>query len=167
MPWYCLKTQPKREQIAARSIQAQDLARVYAPELIISRKTRAGKKRFRESLFPGYIFVNTELKESYRAIKFATGASNFVCKGLNPVEVSDHLIQKLRDSYAGDEPAIVPDASLTPGTEIEIIEGAFKGENGLVIASLSSKNRIKVLLEFLGRDIEIDIPIHTAFASSN
>lgn len=50
-----------------------------------------------------------------------------------------------------------PDLSVEPGAEIEFITGSLKGLNGKVLAQLTAQNRIKILLEFLGREITVEV----------
>ncbi|HBR92535.1 MAG TPA: hypothetical protein DEA90_00030, partial [Opitutae bacterium] len=50
-----------------------------------------------------------------------------------------------------------PDLSIEPGAEIEVITGSLKGMNGKVLAQLTAKNRIQVLLEFLGQEITVEV----------
>ena len=45
--------------------------------------------------------------------------------------------------------------ALKPGTEIEFVSGALKGLNGKVLASLPATERISILLDLLGREVEV------------
>ena len=54
--WFCLRTQTKREHIAAAILDRLDEVEVFCPRISQVKKTRAGKKRFVEAMFPGYIF---------------------------------------------------------------------------------------------------------------
>ncbi|MGB0371597.1 MAG: transcription termination/antitermination protein NusG [Opitutales bacterium] len=164
MSWYCIRTQPKREQVAAGHIAARGLAEVYAPELLIERKTRTGKKRFRESLFPSYIFVETENYENVDTLGLVPGVSRLVRRGVDPVVVSSALIEELRTEYPGEQLTIAVPDELLPDTPVDIVEGCFQGESARVIGTLPSGDRIRILLEFLGRDIAIDIPAEAALA---
>jgi transcription antitermination factor NusG len=49
-----------------------------------------------------------------------------------------------------------PDLSVVEGAEIEFVAGSLKGLNGKVLAQLPAKNRIQILLEFLGREITVE-----------
>lgn len=56
--WFCLRSQPKHEKIAAthllRTIAGIE---VFSPRLRIRRQTRRGVVWFVEALFPGYLFA--------------------------------------------------------------------------------------------------------------
>lgn len=49
------------------------------------------------------------------------------------------------------------DPSIEAGADVEFVSGSLKGLNGKVLAQLPAKNRIQVLLEFLGREITVDV----------
>lgn len=50
-----------------------------------------------------------------------------------------------------------PDLSVKLGAEVEFITGTLKGLNGKVLAQLNAQNRIKILLELLGREITVEV----------
>ena len=50
--WFCLKTQPKHEKLAAQLLRAQADLEVFSPLLRFQRVTVSGKKWFEEALFP-------------------------------------------------------------------------------------------------------------------
>jgi hypothetical protein len=41
--------------------------------------------------------------------------------------------------------------SLQPGMEVTVSEGAFLGSNGIVVRVLPARQRVQILLDFLGR----------------
>ena len=47
------------------------------------------------------------------------------------------------------------DQAHQPGAQIEFVSGSLKGLNSTVLASLSSSERVNILLEFLGREIQV------------
>ena len=49
------------------------------------------------------------------------------------------------------------DCSVKVGQSVEIIEGPFQGLEVVVTNLLPAKERIRVLFEFLGRPLEIEI----------
>lgn len=167
MSWYCLRTQPKREQVAARQIEARSLAEVYAPELLVVRKTKHGKKRFREALFPGYIFFRTSNYDALGCLEHQPGVSHIVRCGDTPACVDESLIEELQAVYSDKEVTMVSPPELLPGTPVDIVEGSFRGERAHVVGALPSGERVRVLLEFLGRGVEISIPTASAFIASN
>ena len=51
------------------------------------------------------------------------------------------------------------DPELRIGDSVQIAEGAFQGLQAVVTQLLPAKERVKVLLEFLGRSVEAEICI--------
>jgi transcription antitermination factor NusG len=151
--WHCLRTQIKREHIAASFLRQVDGIDVFCPRINILKKTRAGKKRFIEALFPGYIFAEFNYAEQRRLVMHTQGVTSIVENGSRRV-VPEDVIAELKASL-GDELIEAPDPSLEVGAKIEFVSGSLKGLNGKVLARLTSGDRVKVLLDFLGRDIEV------------
>jgi transcriptional antiterminator RfaH len=60
-------------------------------------------------------------------------------------------------SRVGSEEVVTVDWSVKVGQTVEIIEGPFQGLEVLVTHLLPAKERIRVLFEFLGRSIEMEI----------
>lgn len=153
LEWFCLRTQTKREHIAAAILSNIDGVEVFCPRISQIKKTRAGKKRFTEAMFPGYIFAKFSLRDNYRRVIHTQGVSRLVEQG-DRRAVPEKIIEDLRSSLP--EGIIeAPDLSIEPGAEVEIITGSLKGLNGKVLAQLPSANRIQVLLDFLGREITV------------
>src|SRR5258707_3918560 len=55
--WFCLKTQPKREHLAAIMLRRQFSVECFSPRLRFRRMTRRGPVWFVEAMFPGYLFA--------------------------------------------------------------------------------------------------------------
>ena len=55
--WYCARTKPKHEHIAAANVRRNLGLEVFHPRLRIERTTRRGLVRNVETLFPCYIFI--------------------------------------------------------------------------------------------------------------
>lgn len=153
--WFCLRTQTKREHIAAAILDRLDAVEVFCPRISQVKKTRTGKKRFVEAMFPGYIFAKFHYHTHSRQVVHSQGITRMVELGDRRV-IPEKIIQDLQASLP--EGIIeAPDLSIEPGAEIEVITGSLKGFNGKVLAQLSAKNRIQILLEFLGREITVDV----------
>jgi transcriptional antiterminator RfaH len=148
--WYCARTQPKHEHIAAGSVRSRLGLEVFNPRLRIERSTRRGVVRVVEPLFPCYIFIQCDLAEKFDAIRHVTGISSLVRFGHKIPTVPEEVIDELRQCFELDEPMGVEDR-LQPGAEVVVGEGPFLGSHGLVVRSLPGRQRVQILLDFLGR----------------
>ena len=155
LEWFCLRTQTKREHIAAAILSKIESVEVFCPRISQIKKTRTGKKRFTEAMFPGYIFAKFAYRDHFRRVMHTQGVSGIVGQG-DRRAVPEQIVVELQNSLP--EGIIeAPDLSIEPGAEIEFISGSLKGLNGTVLAQLPAKNRVNVLLEFLGNQITVAV----------
>ena len=153
--WFCLRTQTKREHIAAAILSRMSALEVFCPRISQVKRTRTGKKRFVEAMFPGYIFAKFHYPTHYRQVVHSQGITRMVELGDQRV-IPDRIIQDLKASIP-EGILEATDLSIEPGAEVEMVAGSLKGLNGKVLARLPAKNRIQILLEFLGREIKIEV----------
>ena len=150
LAWYCARTKPKHEHIAAANLQKNLGLEVFNPRLRVERATQRGLMRVVEPLFPCYLFVRCQLAESMDTIRHVTGISSLVHFGLRIPVVPDETVEELRQCIESEEPMAVQDG-LVPGAEVAIAEGSFLGFTGMVVRALPSVRRVQILLDFLGR----------------
>ena len=68
----------------------------------------------------------------------------------------DVVIAGMRE-LSGEQEVVVFDPELRIGDAVQIAEGAFQGLQAIVTQLLPAKERVKVLLDFLGRPVEAEI----------
>ncbi len=152
--WYCLRTQTKREHIASSILATLEEVEVFCPRISQVKKTRTGKKRFVEAMFPGYIFAKFNYADKCRIVMHSQGVSRIVEHGGRRV-VPESVIDDLQASVP-EGVIVAPDPSLEAGADVEFVSGSLKGLNARVLAALPSGQRVQVLLDFLGREIQIE-----------
>jgi len=145
-----VRTQPKHEHIAAATLSRNLGLEVFHPRLRLERATRRGLVRVVEPLFPGYLFVRCMLGESLDEIRYVNGVSSLVHFGQKIPVVPETVIEELRQCFEAEEPMSVEER-LYPGAEVTVAEGAFMGFSGIVVRVLPARQRVQILLEFLGR----------------
>jgi transcriptional antiterminator RfaH len=150
LAWYCARTKPKHEHIAAANLQKNLKLPVFHPRLRVERVTRRGMMRVVEPLFPCYIFVHCSLAESLDDIRHVNGISSLVHFGKRVPVVPDVAIDELRRCFETEEPMPVSDG-LEIGAEVIIAGGAFLGYSAKVVRALPAVRRVQILLDFLGR----------------
>src|SRR5881628_3102779 len=107
--WYCARTQPKHEHIAAAGLARNLGLEVFHPRLRMERSTQRGVVRVIEPLFPCYVFVRCRLEEQLDAIRYVTGISSLVHFGGKIPSVSDAVVDELRDCFEAEEPMSASD----------------------------------------------------------
>ena len=148
--WYCVRTQPKHEHISAATLTRHLGLEVFHPRLRLERATRRGVVRVVEPLFPCYLFVRCSLGERLDEIRYINGISSLVHFGGKIPVVPEAVIDELKQCFEADEPIAVED-HLYPGADVTVAEGAFQGFSGIVVRLLPARQRVQILLEFLGR----------------
>jgi len=153
--WYCVRSQLKHEHIAAGQLQLLPGVDVFCPRVRFQRATRRGKVWFTEAMFPNYLFARFGLRD-LRLIKSTQGVAGVVHFGDYFAPVPDAVIADLRTRLDDSDLKVFPDA-VQPGDEVVIADGTFMGITAVVQRLLPAKDRVRVLLEFLGRPVETEM----------
>jgi transcriptional antiterminator RfaH len=155
--WFCLKAQPKREHLAAIGLNRQLKIECFSPRLRFRKLTTRGTMWFVEAMFPGYLFARFNYSEQHRWVESSPGIQRIVQFGDQVATLNSDIIDGLRQS-AGAEEIVTIDPKIEVGQSVQIAEGPLQGMEALVVRLLPAKERIRVLLSFLGRSVETEIP---------
>jgi len=154
--WYCVRTKPKHEHIAAATLRKNMELETFLPRLRIERPTRRGPVRSIEPLFPCYVFVHCVIEERLDEIKHANGISGVVHFGGKIPVIADSIIEELQNCFEADELMTV-EHRLTPGCEVSVAGGAFDGMRAHVLRNMPAKRRVQILLDFLGQPTPVEV----------
>lgn len=155
--WFCLKTQPKHEHIAATTLRRHLNIDCFAPRVRFKKATRRGAVWFVEPMFPGYVFAEFVYPAHHRRVQHSPGVQCLVHFGDYVATLAPEVVALLRKK-AGDEEIVTFDPEIQVGQPVQITEGPFQGLEALVTRLVPARERIRVLLEFLGRTVETEIP---------
>src|SRR5690348_1247858 len=150
LAWYCARTKPKHEHIAAANLRKYLGMEVFHPRLRVERSTRRGLVRTVEPLFPCYIFLHCAIEDKLDAIRYTNGVSSIVHFADKIPTVSDTIIHELQQCFDAGEPMPVEER-LLPGADVVLGEGAFFGMRASVLRVMPAGRRVQVLLDILGR----------------
>lgn len=156
LPWYCVKTRPRQEQVVKRKLQTNLGIEVFCPLLRFERARRSGRVRVVEAMFPGYLFAKFSHEAQHRRVATTNGVSALVAFGGVPAVVPEEVIQELRMAVADGE-IIEISPAVQVGEEVQVLEGPFRGIRALVTQVLPARARITVLLELLGMEREVEV----------
>lgn len=160
--WYCLRAQTKREHIAAASLRGLEGVEVLCPRLRFRKTTRRGKVWWVEPLFPGYLLAKFDLGEQGRAVGYANGVTRILSFGERTPAVPDGFVEDLRRELARSSEegeVLCVQVSVEPGDEVELAEGPLRGASGRVIDVAPAKDRVRILVEFLGQEQPVDVDL--------
>ena len=148
--WFCLRSHPKREHIAAAHLRLLDGVEVFNPRLRIKKATRRGVVTFVESLFPNYLFARFNPEFAFTTVRYSPSVSTIVHFGLQITSVPENVIEDLRGEF-GESETIDCEQHVSEGDIVTISQGPFYGMTAKVLRVLTPHQRVEVLLEFLGR----------------
>lgn len=153
--WFCVRTQTKREHIAAKHLRELEGIEVFCPRIKYRKATRRGKIWWLEPLFPGYILAKFNLQEMERAVTFCQGVRGLVRFGSEIPHVPEtfvtSLIEQVHQQSSDEKELITVSPNLAIGDEVEIANGPFQGMIGTIQEVAPATERVKILLEFLGQ----------------
>lgn len=165
--WYGVRAQTKREHIAAQHLRTLEQVEVFCPRLRYRKATRRGKIWWIEPMFPGYLLARFNLEAMERTVTFTQGVRGLVRFGSGIPPIPAPFVEAIRSqtlAYSAQQDCNDPEClTLTPdllaGDEIEVAHGPLQGMSGTVVQILPAAERVKILLEFLGRPniIEVDL----------
>lgn len=156
LAWYCARTKPKHEHIAAANVHRNLGLEVFHPRLRVNRATKRGAVCVVEPLFPCYIFVRCILTETLNDLRYTAGVSTVVHFGQKIPAVPDLIIEELQECF-GTEELMTVDDEFRPGSEVLISDGAFVGMSAFVLRVLPARQRVQVLIDMLGRPTPVEV----------
>ena len=157
LAWFCLRAQPKHEHIAAAHLRKEPDIEVYLPRIRFRRATRRGPVWFTEALFPNYLFARFDLAACLRGVCHTRGVRGVVHFGDRWSIVPEAVIEELRATVGADRVHVIRE-ELQSGEAVQIAGGVFHGLRAVITRVMPSRERVAVLLEFLGRQTTVELP---------
>ena len=158
LQWFALRSKPNKEEALWREALARGFE-VFYPQLHVKPKNpRSRKKR---PYFPGYLFVQLDLRQSgYSTFAWMPHSLGLVSFGAEPAEVPHALVQAIRnrvDQINGDGGEQLH--GLKTGEIVVIQDGPFAGQEAIFDTRISGNERVRVLLSLLrGRQMPLVLP---------
>ena len=166
LAWFCIRSQAKHEHIAAAHLRQEGDVEVYLPRIRFKRATRRGPVWFTEALFPSYLFVRFDLAADLRKVRHARGVRGVVHFGDRWPVIPDAVIEEMRATVGADQVCVI-DETLHPGETVQIAGGVFHGLQAVVTRVIPSRERVAVLLEFLGRQTTVEVALESVVREGN
>jgi transcriptional antiterminator RfaH len=157
--WYCVRSQPKHEHIAAANLRRGANIDVFSPRLRIRRALPHGPIWVSEALFPGYFFAFFNLATGLDQVRYTSGVKHVVHFGGRCPAIAREVIEELR-ARAGENEVVEHITEFLPGDELEIVQGPFHGLTVVVQRHMPAAQRVRVLLDLLGRPTAVEL--HTS-----
>ena len=160
--WFCVRCQTKREHIAAGHLREIEGIEVFCPRLRYRKATRRGKIWWVEPMFPGYVLAKFPMEEMERAVTYCQGVRGLVKFGSEIPSVPESFVEAIKSEIrnrkdATEDELVTLSPTIEPGDEVEVATGPFQGMQGTVISVPNGTERVKILLEFLGKPHAVDM----------
>ena len=92
----------------------------------------------------------------HRQVRYAHGVSGIVRFADHYPTIEEGALAQLRD-HTGITEIRELSYELSQGDQVKIVNGTFTGLEAVVTQVLPAKERVKVLMDFLGRQIEAEV----------
>jgi transcriptional antiterminator RfaH len=158
--WFCLRSQPKHEHIAAQHLRCMDDVQVLNPRVRFKRATRLGKVWVTEAMFPSYLFARFDFNSALARVNYAPGVKSVVHFGTGYPFIPDPVIDELRATLGDNELRVIAD-DIEPGDAVKLLGEPFHGLHAVVTRIMPGRQRVLVLLDFLGRQTPVEVGMET------
>ena len=153
--WYVLHTKSRFENVVNGGLGKKSIE-VFLPKITVRSKRRDRKAMIRIPLFPGYLFVKTDLApDSHLDIVKTAGAVRLIGSKQGPVSVPEETIDSLKIMVTGDH-SVTTGSSLKKGDKVLVVSGPFVGVTGTFIR-YGGKGRVVVNIEALGQYAGVEV----------
>ena len=153
--WYALYTKPKHEFKAETQLTSCGIE-YFLPTIIRVKQWSDRKKKVKEPLFSGYIFVYGNEKDRLIALEQYAVVRSIFFEG-RPAIVPNWQIENLQKMLEKGEDIIVTE-QLTVGSNVRIISGPFKDIEGIVYESSNQDKMLSITVDLLRRSVIVKIP---------
>ncbi len=153
--WYVLHTKSRFENVVNDGLIKKSME-VFLPKIRVKSKRRDRKVMLRVPLFPGYMFVKTDLNpyEHVEILK-TTGAVRLIGNKNGPIPVPEETIESLMIMVKGDN-QVSTGNRIKKGERVIVVSGPFAGVTGIFVR-YKGKGRVVVNIEALGQFAGIDV----------
>lgn len=153
--WYVLHTKSRFENVVSESLIKKSME-AFLPKVQVRSKRRDRKMMIRIPLFPGYLFVKTNLDPSeHIEIVKTVGVVRMVGNKDGPISVPQETVDSLKIMVKGDN-AVVTGSRFRKGDRVIVVYGPFAGVVGTFVR-YGGKGRVVVNIEALGQYAGVDV----------
>ena len=155
--WYVLHTKSRFENVVNEGLFKKSID-VFLPKITVASRRKDRKKMIRVPLFPGYVFVRSDLSPTHHLeIVKTVGAVKLVGNNQGPVPVPDETVGSLKIMVASDQ-TVSTGYQFHKGDRVLVVEGPFAGVVG-IFERYGGQGRIVVHIEALGQFAAVEVDI--------
>src|SRR5687768_7807321 len=114
------------------------------------------RKPVERRVFPGYILVEMKMDEdSWYVVRNTPGVTGFVGMGNDPTPLRAEEVKQIMVRMSEESPKIK--VTFKVGQKVRIVDGPFNDFIGMVAAIDSDKSKVRVMVNFFGRDTPVEL----------
>jgi len=153
--WYVIHTRSRFENVVSDGLAKKSL-NAFLPKHQVRSKRRDRRAVIRVPLFPGYVFVNSDLHpEEHLSILKTVGVVRIVGNKDGPLPVPEETVESLKIMVAGGE-SIATGRRFKKGDRVIVVDGPFVGVTGYFLR-YRGKGRVVINFEALGQYAGVDV----------
>ena len=153
--WYVLHTKSRFENVVNEGLAKKSLE-VFLPKIQVRSKRRDRKVMIRVPLFPGYLFVKTNLEPTeHIGIVKTVGAVRLVGNTDGPIPVASETVDSLKIIVQGND-SVDTGSRFKKGDRVIVVHGPFAGVVGTFLRH-RGKGRVIVNIEALGQYAGVNV----------
>ena len=155
--WYVLRTRAQSDHLAARNLQKQRFE-VFFPKVGVPR---AGSIQDIVPLFPGYLFIRLESDDDiWPRVKLVPGVLDWVRLDGSIPSVPDAVVYELMQRVETIDHGGGLWTRFKKGQVVRVVSGKMESPARVVEEPQSPESRVRVLLDFMGRQVRSEVPWH-------
>ncbi|WDN87291.1 hypothetical protein BuS5_00259 [Desulfosarcina sp. BuS5] len=153
--WYSLHTRSRFENVVYDRLSKKSFES-FLPKIKVKSKRRDRNAMINVPLFPGYIFVRTDLRPvEHLEILKTIGAVRLLGNRKGPVSVPEENIDSLKIMVNCDA-TVVTGNIIKKGEKVIVVYGPFAGLTGIFVR-YKGQGRVVVNIDTLGQSASVEI----------
>ena len=153
--WYVLHTKSRSEKVVNELLTKKSID-VFLPTVIVKSKRLDRRVMLNMPLFPGYVFVKTDLHPNHHlSILKTPGAVKLIGNKDGPVPVAAPIIESLKIMVNAGE-SIITGPLFKEGEKVMVVNGPFAGVQG-IFSMYKGKGRVIVFIDLLGQSASVEV----------
>lgn len=154
--WYALYTKPRHEFKAETQLNACGIE-YYLPSVVRLKQWSDRKKKVKEPLFSGYIFVKGNERDRLLALEQYAIVRSIFFQGA-PAIVPEWQIENLKMMLEKGGGDVTVTDKIKPGTPVKIISGPFQDVIGIVDEDSNHNKFLSITIDLLRTTVRVKIP---------
>lgn len=167
--WYVVNTYSGHEskvkeklEMRTESMEMQDyIYRVIVPETTEVEVKDGVQKEKKKKMFPGYILVEMVMSdEAWYIVRNTPGVTGFIGssgKGAKPTPLLPQEIDRVLANMGMSR--IDAESEMKKGDKVSIIDGPFKGMEGVIDSVDLENKRLNVLIDLFGQETPVEVEL--------